>query len=223
MRFGKLTVIARMENHLSPDGKTLDTQWKCVCDCGRERIARGSCLRYHRTWNCGHCEKKRMPKKHGMSYTRIHDKWLGIKTRCYNKNNAQYKDYGGRGIKVCDEWLGVNGAANFIKWAYENGWDENSALSIDRIDVNGDYEPRNCRLVDAKTQNNNKRNCIYVEYGGRRMTLKQLCEEYGLNYYTVHDRYTARGYTLEESMFTKSHGKYVRHKTCTGVKENDPR
>jgi len=213
-KFGKLTVVERAPNYKTKTNKnTSITQWKCICDCGGEKIAAGTSLRRGITWHCG-CEKRKMPIKHGYSHTRLHDKWIGIRQRCYNKNDAEYKNYGGRGITVCEEWSGTHGAENFIKWALENGWDDSkdtADMTIDRIDFNGNYAPSNCRLVGKEIQANNKRNCIYIEYNGETMTLAQLCKKYNLNYDRVHDRYTKKGYSLEEAMFTPKNGLYKRH------------
>ena len=87
---------------------------------------------------------------HGLTGKRVYKTWESMKARCYNPNDGKYEKYGGRGIKVCEEWLGKDGARNFAKWAYENGFDENKhqkEQSIDRIDVNGNYEPNNCWFI----------------------------------------------------------------------------
>lgn len=97
--------------------------------------------------------------KHGKRNTLIYNVWKNMKGRCNNPNYKVYKNYGGRGIKVCDEWQNEeNGFINFYNWAIENGYKERSGLSIDRIDVNGNYEPNNCRWVDSKIQTINRRN-----------------------------------------------------------------
>ena len=93
-------------------------------------------------------------KNHGYSGTNFYQRWNAIKQRCYNEKNPNYKDYGGRGIKMCDEWF--NNSSAFFEWILSHGYD--GKLQIDRIDNDGNYEPENCRLVDSKTNNNNKRN-----------------------------------------------------------------
>ena len=99
--------------------------------------------------------------KHGLAKkTKLYGRWVMMKQRCYNSNNKDYYNYGARGIKVCDEWR--NSYLNFHNWAYANGY--NDMLSIDRIDVNGDYEPDNCRWVDKNIQANNKSCTIYIDY-----------------------------------------------------------
>ena len=153
--------------------------------------------------------KKPVPIKHGLSNTKIHQKWLSMKDRCYCKNDSEYKNYGGRGITVCDEWLGKHGAENFIKWAIENGWsDEKDSkdLTIDRIDNNGNYCPENCRLVGRDVQANNKRNTIYITYKGETLPFSQMCEKHNVNYHTSYNRY-ALGYSAEEIFDIQKHKK----------------
>ena len=126
------------------------------------------------------------------------------------KNNPAYKNYGGRGINVCDEWLGENGFDNFHKWAISNGWDESDSknLTIDRIDVNGDYCPQNCRLVDMETQGNNKRNNIVLTYNGETMTLSRLCRKYNVDYKLAYSRYK-KGWGVKDILFAP---KYIVRK-----------
>lgn len=152
-KFGMLTVLYRVEN------KKNHVFYKCVCDCGNYKIADAARLKSGETWNCG-CKNKNS-YIHGYRNTRLYRTWIGMKTRCFNPNTPFYKHYGGRGITVCEEWKDPeNGFQNFAKWAIENGWDEKKnrfEQSIDRIDVNGNYCPENCRFADIKTQNNNQR------------------------------------------------------------------
>lgn len=185
-RFGKLTVLKR--DGRNENGKIL---WLCRCDCGQYKHFTKEYLKTSRNPNCG-CEiSERViaATKHGMSYSKLYYKWSSMKSRCLNKNNDEYANYGARGIKVCDEWADAEkGFENFAKWAFSVGWSENEdecPQSIDRIDVNGNYEPSNCRFVTQKEQMNNTRKNIKIAYKGKTMTAKQWSEELGINYSTV--------------------------------------
>ena len=110
--------------------------------------------------------------------TRLYNIYYGMKKRCYNKNTANYKNYGARGITICSEWL--NDKQSFFAWAINNGYQDN--LTIDRIDVNGNYEPNNCRWVDMKQQQRNRTDNHYATINGETHCLKEWCEILNLNY-----------------------------------------
>lgn len=201
-RFGNWVVIERgpyREFHSS--NKKYDT-WVCRCDCGNQKIIFGCNLRGGHSRSCGCLYKEMFGKgknfKHGLSNTRINHCYTSMKGRCYNNKNRQYKNYGARGIKVCDEWLGENGLQNFYNWAMANGYRDD--LSIDRIDVNGNYCPENCRWATIKQQNNNKRTNRVVEYNGEEHTIKEWSEIIGMRYRTLRNRILSKNWTIEEAM-----------------------
>ena len=180
------------------------TYWKCRCSCGKEIITQYSRLPSGQIKSCG-CSsyKERSQKirngeikppnlKHGDSNSRLYRIYQGMKERCYNKNVKDYKHYGARGIKICEEWL--DSYASFKEWSLSNGYQDN--LTIDRADVNADYCPENCRWANIIQQNNNKRTNVFVEYEGQKLSLKQLSRLVGVNYRTLYDRYK-KGWPLE--------------------------
>lgn len=184
-KFGRLTVIERAEDYISPKGKKY-TQWLCQCDCGKFKVVSTSRLKDGTTQSCG-CYSKETKEKHGLCNSRLYEIYYGIKKRCLNKNSKSYKDYGGRGISICNDWLDQDvGFVNFYNWAISNGYKDN--LTLDRINTNGNYEPSNCRWVSKKEQSNNKRNNINITYNGKTQTLKQWCLELNIDYKTAHKK-----------------------------------
>jgi hypothetical protein len=122
-----------------------------------------------------------------------------MKDRCYNEKTKAYKDYGGRGITVCDEWR--NDFEAFLKWALDNGYRDD--LTIDRIDVNGNYEPSNCRLVTMKEQANNRRSNNKILYDGKLFTLAEWSEIIGIPYHVLYDRLTVSKWSFEKAITTE--------------------
>lgn len=166
-KYNMLTVIKRVKN------KTKNSRWLCRCDCGNLVEVDASHLKNNGIKSCGCLKKKAIwTVSHGLSKTRIYEIWHGIKNRCYCKKNINYKNYGERGIKVCKNWK--NDFKSFYIWAINNGYKD--TLSIDRIDVNKNYEPNNCRWVSTKEQANNKRNNRFIEYKGITHTISEWSE-----------------------------------------------
>lgn len=149
-RFGRLIVVERIPI------SNKRTMWICKCDCGNEVSVDAYNLKSGHTQSCGCIHKEvtsRINKTHGLGNTRLYRIWNHMKTRCYRKSYHAFQHYGGRGIRVCDEWL--HNFQSFYDWAMSNGYEEN--LSIDRIDTNGNYSPDNCRWATMADQNKNKR------------------------------------------------------------------
>ena len=136
-------------------------------------------------------------RKHGLTGTRLHNIWRGMKGRCYMKGHGEYKHYGAKGITVCPEWLGQNGAENFAKWAIENGYQDN--LTLDRKESTKGYSPDNCRWVTQKVQQNNRGNNHLITYDGETLTAAQFAEKYNMNYSTLITR-LHRGWDIEKIM-----------------------
>ena len=155
-RFGRLKVLS-----LNGRGSRGDILWDCLCECGNISVVASSSLTRGHTNSCG-CyaidKIKEASTKHGMYKSKIYSVWQGMKARCDNKDNIEYKNYGERGIAVCEEWRTFT---NFLMWAKSSGYSEE--LSIDRIDVNKGYSPENCRWATIKEQNNNKRNTVLIK------------------------------------------------------------
>lgn len=194
-RFGRLTVIQRVgtTKHGHPT-------WLCKCDCGKEHVVVGNDLKSGDTTSCGcygHEVRVKQLTIHGGKGTRLYRTWQSMKRRCCNPNAAFYKDYGGRGIKVCKEWL--HDFEAFHNWAINNGYTDE--LTIDRIDENGDYCPGNCRWATQKQQANNKRNTVRLTWNGETKTLGEWSELVGIPKATIKNRIKL-GWSIERALTT---------------------
>lgn len=192
-RFGRLTVIDRADTQNS------HVRWRCRCDCGNITIVKGIHLKNGHTKSCG-ClieeATRNAHSTHSLSKTRIYETWCSMKSRCLNPQKRSYKNYGGRGITVCDEWQ--NDFRTFYDWAIKSGYRDD--LMIDRIDVNGNYEPSNCRWADRRTQNNNRRNNHYLTHNGETKTMRQWADDLGISYYVLRSRINNSHWSVERAL-----------------------
>ena len=187
-RFGRLTVVAETQ---SRKGRAM---WICRCDCGQLTTVYGVNLRNGNTRSCGCLHKESLESvtkdintKHGMCGSRIYRIWLHMKERCTNPNCKSYANYGGRGVKVCNEWS--SNFQKFYDWSLMNGYEEH--LTIERIDVNGNYEPSNCRWATMKEQANNKRNTVFITHNEITLPITEWAKVVGINYRTLKTRYSS--------------------------------
>lgn len=197
-RFHRLLVIEPLRRISPPADHAF---WRCVCDCGKEVIAAASdLLKDGGTKSCG-CfaaeRSSRDKRTHGMTHTKTYKAWRSMRGRCTNPRLENYKDYGARGISVCERW------STFEAFFADMGTAPPGS-QLDRVDVNGNYEPSNCRWTTPKVNNNNKPSNVYVEYKGQRMTLMQLSELTGVAYHLMYQRLRKHGYSVEEAVATPS-------------------
>lgn len=195
-RFGQLLVLSRAEN------KGRRVMWLCQCDCGKQTTVQANHLRDGSTSSCGRCADARNSRL----YTSV---WNKIFQRCYNQNNPDYRNYGGRGVKVCDEWHSYTA---FRDWAVANGYDESApygVCTLDRMDVNGDYSPDNCRFVGLKEQCRNKQYNHFITYRGERKTVAEWAEITGISASALYNRFN-RGWSVERA-FTQPVREVIRH------------
>lgn len=175
-RFGRLVVIEQ-------DLTAKRTKWICKCDCGNIKSVQAAHLRSGATQSCGcyHKEKAREANiSHGLTRTSLHNRWKAIKQRCENVNDRKYRDYGARGITICEEWRSFE---NFLQWSLENGYSEE--LELDRIDNDNGYYPDNCRWCKTIVNNHNRRITAKIE----GLPLKDFATKYNMSYSLVHSRY----------------------------------
>lgn len=180
-RFGRLVVIGEAPVH-----KQISYSF-CKCDCGRIVERPNAELLYNGLQSCG-CLLHDAHLIHGDcrrgKVARLFRIWSGMKARCFNKGSSIYKYYGGRGISICSEWMEYK---NFAEWARANGYRNN--LSIDRVDSNGNYEPKNCRWATVKEQSTNRRSSIYITLNGEKKHISEWCKKFGTEPHLAHSRW----------------------------------
>jgi hypothetical protein len=209
MVFGRLTVVSFVNER--KNGKYA---WLCKCECGNLKIIRDINLRNGETKSCGCLKRERMrivqskSWKHGLTNTRIYGIWFHMRDRCNNPKNSYYHCYGGRGIKVCDDWN--KDFQSFYNWAMSNGYSDD--LTIERKDVNGNYEPDNCCWIPGNEQWLNRRTTHNITINGITKPLTMWANEYGLKPHNIYNR-LRHGWTGEDLLkpvdkrFTNSGGK----------------
>lgn len=220
-RFEKLIVLK-----MNGKDKNGHCKWLCQCDCGNIKSILATHLIRGNIRSCG-ClrldNRKNILTQCNIDlniYIRLHHILAGMKRRCNDKNDKNFKNYGGRGIKICDEWLNPeNGITNFCNWAINNGYQDN--LTIDRIDVNGNYEPSNCRWVTLKEQENNRRNNVFLKYNGQIKTLKQWAEKIDIPYNTLYSRYCREFELLKNHIIKKINVNKILYKNDLRRRKNE--
>lgn len=174
-RYGKLIVLGFCEYKYSKSGHK-NCYWNCLCDCGNEKVVSSDSLRSSNVRSCGCIKTQRNAEyftTHNKTHIRLYSIYTDVKQRCFNPNSKAYFYYGGRGIVMCDEWK--NNFCLFYDWAIENGYEE--SLTLERIDVNGNYEPSNCTWIPAREQSKNRRNSHYITHNGTTKTLSDWSRE----------------------------------------------
>lgn len=203
-RIGKLVVIERAANKIEvakSGKKSVRACWLCKCDCGNEIVVSGHNLSKALsnpnstagTRSCG-CLMGKGGLKHGQSETNVYRAWNSMIQRCTNPNSTAYASYGGRGIKVCDEWLTFEG---FVKEMGERQDD----MTLERINNELSYSKDNCKWATRKEQANNRRTNVKLEYNGKVMNISQWASEFGLSKVSLKAR-IERGWSVERALTT---------------------
>lgn len=192
-RFGRLRV-------LSIAGKNKHSQllWRCECDCGEECVSLGFVMRRGEKQSCGCLQREAIASvnlSHGMAGMPIYAVYRAMMQRCYGQNSHAYDRYGARGIKVCEKWQTFEGF-------YADMGDKPDGMSLERKDNNGDYCPENAVWAGWKAQANNRRSNRMLEYRGKKQTMTQWAEEFGLKPQTLWARLVVRGWSVGESLET---------------------
>lgn len=218
LSFGRLTVISRDE---AKRGIDPNSWWVCKCDCGTSKSIIGQQLKSGGTLSCG-CYRKEFAKSrvdngtsavkrtHGMTKTPEHRTWGSMIQRCENKKHQAFSNYGGRGIKVCQQWRD-----SFQQFFIDMG-NRPKGTSLDRINVNGDYEPSNCRWATDIQQKNNRRDNRYIKWEGETYTLSNLAKKHGITYNILSKRLAA-GWDIENALTipTKVMNREITHNNET--------
>jgi hypothetical protein len=172
-------------------------RYKCACDCGNISLVEGRHLRGEKIKSCGCLNRLRIgdfSRTHGMTETTEYKAWCGIKRRCLNINDKRYPEYGGRGIKICDAW-----ANSFEQFYKDMGERPSGSYSIERVNVNGNYEPSNCVWIHNAEQSKNRRSNVIITHNGKTMILSEWAQETGLQSETISSR-IKRGWSIADAL-----------------------
>jgi len=193
LRFGKLVVMS------GPASKNHSKYWLCVCDCGNTHSVKTKYLRNGDTKSCGcmKSEANKLRTTHGRTHSTEYHRWASMIRRCSSEKDKQWKNYGGRGIKVCDRWTTFG---NF----YADMGNCPDGMQLDRIDNDKGYEPSNCRWTDVDTQSRNRRNNHILISGGISKTIAEWSEYTGIKYRTILSRVRQLNWTVEQALTHKS-------------------
>ena len=194
-KFNKYTAIKYLGNSM----------WECKCDCGNIRKVNSWNLRHNVCKSCGCLVKEKKKQKikkrkfHNLSKSRIYKIHKGMISRCKCSSSSRYERYGGRGITICDEWLGENGFINFYNWAMANGYQDD--LTIERINIDKDYCPENCKWIPKEQQSLNTSRNHYITYKGITKCVEHWCKELGLKSNTIYSRVKKNNISFYEALF----------------------
>lgn len=203
MRFGLLVAQSYSHSVKNSTSNGYKHYYNCLCDCGNVCIVERQSLKYSNTRSCGCLRSKQLITRNketasrngdSVKHERLYDIWGAMFQRCTNPNSKGYQYYGGKGIKICDEW---HDWERFKQWSLSNGYQD--ALTIDRIDTNGNYEPSNCRWVDTIVQANNKTTNKYITFNNKTQSLAEWCRELNLDYDRTKQRINACNMTPEQA------------------------
>lgn len=209
-RFGKLTIVDKGQQRILPSGRKAST-WICKCDCGNITTVTSGALTSGNTSSCG-CgmrDPANKFRKHGMGRTELYNHWRAMKERCYYSKHVRFAQYGGRGITVCEEWRNPDtGFITFAEWAITHGYKEGCRLTLDRINVNDNYYPENCRWTNHTRQANNKSTTHYLTIDGVTWSIGDWSRITGVPVNTIYSRINRLGYTHKEAIFGKPESKF---------------
>lgn len=199
-KYGLLTITGPPIVEHKKNGKKLVTviHYPCRCDCGNVRPINWRTLLEKEEPSCGctrWARRKLHSKAKGLCYTRLYGIWNAMNKRCYNENDHSYRNYGGRGITVCDEWR--MDFLVFMEWAINNGYKEN--LTIERMNNDLGYSPENCSWKSRKEQGRNRRSNHNLSYNGETRTVTEWAEITGISFTTI-TRRLARGWSIEDAL-----------------------